>query len=71
MGKARAKAADNRKPKHGLDANRPSTAKKGTRDAATVGDQFQVLRQLSCAVKQEQNNLCAARLLFFALHRRS
>ncbi|KAK9809575.1 hypothetical protein WJX73_003704 [Symbiochloris irregularis] len=36
MGRVRTKVVDTRKPKHGLDDNRPSSTKKGTRDAATV-----------------------------------
>ena len=36
MGKQLTKSADKRKPKHGLDAARPSASKKGQRDAATV-----------------------------------
>ena len=36
MGKARTKSEDKRKPKHGLDVNRPSKGEKGSRDAATV-----------------------------------
>ncbi|KAK9837795.1 hypothetical protein WJX74_005209 [Apatococcus lobatus] len=36
MGKARTKSEDKRKPKHGLDVNRPSKGDKGSRDAATV-----------------------------------
>ena len=36
MGKQLTKSADKRKPKHGLDASRPSASKKGQRDAATV-----------------------------------
>ena len=38
MGRQLAKTTDKRKPKNSSDAGRPSAAKKGQRDAATVRD---------------------------------
>lgn len=35
---------DNRKPKHSLDANRPSSGKGGMRDAATVSNEMALLQ---------------------------
>ena len=55
MGKIRTKVTETRKPKHGLDANRPSTSKKGARDAATVLARAESLRWLILATALAQS----------------